>query len=75
MWVYQERGHNSTLDKTAQWGPSGHYLPSIIRTIKSNSMRLEGHVANRDGKNAYRVMVGKDEGERPLGILRGSWGR
>jgi len=25
------------------------------------------------GKNAYRVMVGKHEGERPLGILRGSW--
>jgi hypothetical protein len=27
------------------------------------------------GRNAYRVLVGKPEGKRPLGILRCSWGK
>jgi hypothetical protein len=31
-------------------------------------MRLTGHVKN---KNAYRILVGKSEGKRPLGRPRG----
>jgi hypothetical protein len=45
--------------------------PSIIRKIKSKRMRWVGHVA-RMGKNrnVYRTLVGKPEGEGPLGRPR-----
>jgi hypothetical protein len=48
--------------------------PNIIRMIKSRMMRWAGHVA-RIGKkiNAYRILVGKPEGKRPLGRLRCKW--
>jgi hypothetical protein len=48
--------------------------PSIIRIIKSRRMRWAGHVA-RTGKkrNAYRLLVGKPEGKRPLGTPRCRW--
>jgi hypothetical protein len=36
--------------------------PTIIRIIKSSTMRLVGHVARMGGKiNAYRLLVGKPE--------------
>jgi hypothetical protein len=42
--------------------------PSIIRIIKSRSMRWAGHVAGMgQKKNMYRLLVGKPEGKRPLG--------
>jgi hypothetical protein len=47
--------------------------PSIIRIIKSRRIRWEGHVARMGEKrNAFRLLVGKPEGKRPLGrpILR-----
>jgi hypothetical protein len=41
--------------------------PSIIRIIKSRRMRWTGHVARMGEKrNAYRLLVGKPEGKRPL---------
>jgi hypothetical protein len=41
--------------------------PSIIRIIKRRRMRLAGHVAQMGEKrNAYRLLVGKPEGKRPL---------
>jgi hypothetical protein len=44
--------------------------PSIIRIIKSRAMRWGGHVARIWEKgNAYRILVGKPEGNRPLGRL------
>jgi hypothetical protein len=44
-------------------------LPSIIIMIKSRKMRWAGHVARMGAKrNAYRILVGKLEGKRPLGI-------
>jgi hypothetical protein len=45
--------------------------PSIIRMITSRRMRWAEHVA-RIGtrKNAYRILVGKPEGRRPLGRKR-----
>jgi hypothetical protein len=48
--------------------------PSIIRIIKSRRMRRAGHVARmREKRNAYRLLVGKPEGKRPLGIPRRRW--
>jgi hypothetical protein len=48
--------------------------PSIIIMIKSKRVRWTGHVA-RMGKNrnAYRILVGKPEGKRPLGRPRHRW--
>jgi hypothetical protein len=48
--------------------------PSIIRIIKSRRMRWAGHVARKGKKrNAYRLLVGKPEGKRPLGRSRRRW--
>jgi hypothetical protein len=48
--------------------------PSIIRMIKSKMMRWAGHVARMGEKrNAYRILVGKPEGKRPLGRPRRRW--
>jgi hypothetical protein len=49
-------------------------LPSIIRIIKSRTVRWAGHVARMEEKrNAYRLLVGKPEGKRPLGRPRLRW--
>jgi hypothetical protein len=49
-------------------------LPSIIRIIKSRRMRWVGHVARMgENRNAYRLLVGKPEGKRPLGRPRRRW--
>jgi hypothetical protein len=48
--------------------------PDIIRQIKSRIMRWAGHVARMgEGRNVYRVLVGKPEGKRPLGRPRRGW--
>jgi hypothetical protein len=45
--------------------------PSIIRMIKSRRMRWAGHIARIGAtRNAYRILVGKPEGKRPLGRQR-----
>jgi hypothetical protein len=42
--------------------------------IKSRRMRLAEHVARMGEKrNAYRILVGKPEGKRPLGRPRRRW--
>jgi hypothetical protein len=47
------------------------YTPNIIRMIKSRRMRWAGHVTRMGEKrNAYRRLVGKPEGKRPLGRPR-----
>jgi hypothetical protein len=44
---------------------------SKVRIIKSKEMRWAGHVARMGEKrNAYRILVGKPEGKRPLGRSR-----
>jgi hypothetical protein len=48
--------------------------PSIIRIIKSRRMRWADHVARKGEKrNAYRLLVEKPEGKRPLGRPRRKW--
>ena len=49
-------------------------LPSIVRVIKSRSMRWVGHVARMvERRGVYRVLVGNPEGKRPLGRPRRRW--
>ena len=48
--------------------------PNIVRVIKSRRMRWAGHVERMgEEKGAYRVLVGKPEGKRPLGRPRRRW--
>ena len=48
--------------------------PNIVRVIKSRRMRWVGHVARMgEERGAYRVLVGKPVGKRPLGRPRRRW--
>ena len=48
--------------------------PNNVRVIKSRRMRWAGYVMRMgDKKGAYRVLVGKLEGKRPLGKPRRRW--
>ena len=48
--------------------------PNIVRVIKSGRMRWAGHVARMgEESGAYRVLLGKPEGRRPLGRPRRRW--
>jgi hypothetical protein len=41
--------------------------PNIVTVIKSRKMRWAGHVASMgEGRGAYRVLIGRPEGKRPL---------
>jgi hypothetical protein len=63
----QENGENCIMR-------SLYSSPSIIRIIKSRRMRWAGHVARmREKKKAYRLLVRKPEGKRPLGRPRHRW--
>jgi hypothetical protein len=45
-----------------------------MRIIKLKRMRWVGHVARRwEKRNAYRLLVGKPKGKRPLGRPRRRW--
>jgi hypothetical protein len=49
-------------------------LLNTVRVIKSRIMRCVVHVARMgERKSVYRVLVGKPEGKRPLGIPRHRW--
>jgi hypothetical protein len=46
----------------------------MIRQIKSRRMRWAGHVARMgEGRNVYRVLVGKPKGKGSLGRWRHRW--
>jgi hypothetical protein len=48
--------------------------PDIIRQIKSRRMRWVGHVARMgEGRKAYRVLMEKPEGKRPLERPMSRW--
>jgi hypothetical protein len=45
--------------------------PTIVRVIKSRSMRWVGHGARMgEVRNVYRILVGSSKGKRPLGRPR-----
>jgi hypothetical protein len=49
-------------------------LPNIVRVVKSRRMRWAGHVARIwEERVVHRVLVGKPEGNRPLGRPRRRW--
>jgi hypothetical protein len=51
-----------------------HSSPNKIRIINSRRMRWQGHVARiGEKRHAYRFLVGKPEGKRPLGRSRHGW--
>jgi hypothetical protein len=48
--------------------------PVIVRQIKSRRVRWAGHaVRTGEGRNVYRVLVGKPEGKRRLERPRHRW--
>ena len=48
--------------------------PNIIRNLKTQRLRWAGHVTHMEqSRNAYRVLEGKPEGKRPLGMPRHRW--
>jgi hypothetical protein len=48
--------------------------PSIIRITESKRIKWAGHVARmREKRNAYKLLVRKPEGKRPLGRPRRRW--
>jgi hypothetical protein len=49
-------------------------LPNIVWVIKSRRMRWAVHMARmREGRDVYRVLVGRPEGKRPLERPRRRW--
>jgi hypothetical protein len=50
------------------------FFSNIYPIIKARRMRWAGHVARMgQRRNAYRLLVGKPEGRRPLGRPRNRW--
>jgi hypothetical protein len=48
--------------------------PNIVRVIKARRLRWAGHVARMgEGRDIYRVLVGKPEDKRPLGRPGRKW--
>jgi hypothetical protein len=48
--------------------------PNILQVIKSRRMRWAGHIVwMGEERGVYRVLVGKPEGNRPLGRPRRRW--
>jgi hypothetical protein len=46
----------------------------LVYVTKSRRMILAGHVARRDkGRGAYKILLGRPEGRRPLGKPRRRW--
>ena len=48
--------------------------PNIVRVIKSRRLRWAGHVARmEEGRNVFKILIGKPTGKTPLGKSRGRW--
>jgi hypothetical protein len=54
-----------------------HNLYTSQNIIRINSVRIRwvGHVAcTEEMRMAYKILVGRPEGKRPVGIIRHRWG-
>jgi hypothetical protein len=75
--AYNENVALKKVVKISVYRPSELNLyssPSIVRVIKSRRMRWAGHAARMgERRNAYRILVGKPDGKRPLGRPRRRW--
>jgi hypothetical protein len=79
--VAQRRGHEKVLVFGKQGTVNAVELlyalyssRNIIRMIKSKRLRWAGHGARMgERRGAYRALVGKPEGRRPLGRPRRRW--
>jgi hypothetical protein len=64
-------------DQTRVFSVLNHDLyssPNVVRVMKSRRMRWARQVARMgEGRGAYRVLVGRPEGKRPLGRPRRRW--
>jgi hypothetical protein len=74
VWIFGQKKDEVTGGWRKLHNEELHNLyssPSIIRMMKSRSMRWVGHVA-RTGENRhiYWILVGKPERKRPLGTVR-----
>ena len=64
---YSRKLHNEELNDL-------YSSPHIVQVIKSRRMRWTGHVAcTEERKDAYRDLVKKPEGKRPLGNPSHRW--
>jgi hypothetical protein len=65
--LYGRKLHNEELNNL-------YSSPSIVRVVKSRRMRWARHVTRMGHeRGVHRVLVGKPEGKRPLGIPRRRW--
>ena len=77
----REREKERERENTGEWRKSHkaelralYSSPNIIKNLKSRALRWVGHVARIEQSiNAYRVLVRKPEGKRPLGRPRRRW--
>jgi hypothetical protein len=54
--------------------PPEYLYRCVIRGIKSRMMSMRTRNVTRwDGRDAYKSLVGKPEGKRPLGVPRHRW--
>jgi hypothetical protein len=63
----QRRLHNEELHNL-------YTSPNIIRVIKYRGVKWAGYVARMGGmRSAFKILVGKPEGKRPLGRSARGW--
>jgi hypothetical protein len=81
LWVFENKVLRRIFGPKREWRRlhnkelyALYSSPNIIRVMKSRRLRWAGHVARvGERRGAYRALVGKPEGRRPLGRPRRRW--